>query len=113
MINIDIAVFRKNVKKYLAVPCQVTRYGVPIASIIPVNTTYTSQKEIIKEAKKLGKIFTATVGDMQNTVAMGTAGPTATGFDGGEGINPNWKTIWFNGVKHWVDEFGNDKGEVK
>lgn len=35
MVTVDINVFRKNLKKYLATPCQVTRYGIVITSIIP------------------------------------------------------------------------------
>ena len=35
MITVDINAFRKNLKKYLIIPCQVTRYGVAVASIVP------------------------------------------------------------------------------
>ena len=90
MINIDIAVFRKNVKKYLAVPCQVTRYGTPIASIVPTGKLATPPipQKVEREIKKQEK-------------AMASAAGTWEAED-----QP--KTFWFNGKKYLVDENGNE-----
>ena len=91
MITVDINAFRKNLKKYLSTPCQVTRYGIAIASIIP-----TGAKEVkeIKDPVPLG---------MKKTETTYIETPKRTG----------WSKINYQEKIHWMDEFGNDKGVVE
>lgn len=120
MIQVTVRQFRTNLAKYLKVPCQVLNHGIPIASIVPVNTTYTSQEISIKEAKKVEKLIDKLAGDWDEPRAMGTAGPTATAHAmADQGARPEEvikyegsKVFWFGGKKYLVDDNGNEK-EVK
>jgi hypothetical protein len=64
MITVDINVFRKDLKKYLSTPCQVTRYGTPIASIVPTGALEIPPipKKIKKDMVKLEKILDEVAG---------------------------------------------------
>ena len=96
MIIVDINAFRKNLKKYLVTPCQVTRYGIVIASIVPTGIGKLDEETLLKKANRGAKEFNKYFSGPPESLD-----PTPLGMK-------KIQTVYFEGQKHVIDENGKE-----